>query len=454
MSTENTLSIQPFTRPLTGQTISPPGSKSITNRALLLAALNKGTLTLEGALFSRDTRIMVDCLNRLGFGVDADETACRIRVEGTGGKIPVREAELHVGNAGTAARFVTAMLCLHSKGHYRVDGDAAMRERPMLGLLEALEANGAAKVTYHDKRGHMPFTLKTKGIQGGKIKIDASASSQLLSALLMVAPFAHQETEINLKGDTVSRPFVDMTLKLMEYFGYKDFKAKKKGTRFVLQEKTHPYRAEMPVRPDVFHIEPDATAASYFIALPAVVGGSLRVTLPSNSLQGDTAFAKVMGNHGHTIRHVGGMTFIDHVERKKFPGIDADFNAISDTFLTLAAIAPLLEGSTTIRGIGHTRAQETDRIQAMATELKKLGQEVEEGEDWLKITPRPLVPATIDTYEDHRIAMSFGILGCHDLHGDGRPWLTLRDPECCRKTFPHFFDVLKDLHAAVHAETP
>lgn len=440
--------IQPFTKPLKRQSIKPPGSKSITNRALILAALGTRTLTLEGALFSRDTRIMIDCLKRLGIRVEADEANTRIRVTGSNGQLSVRESPLHMGNAGTAARFVTAMLALHPRGLYSVDGDEAMRERPMLGLLDALESSGAASIKYQDKHGHMPFIFYSHGIPGGRVSLDARASSQMLSALLMIAPFARERMRIELNGGTVSKPFVAMTLRMMEYFGYNAFQ--EDGNVYTLEPHSQPYRAEMPIRPDSYHIEPDATAASYFIALPIVTGGSLEVALPANSLQGDTSFADILSSHGHTIERLSGMVVINNEAHNRLPGIDADFNAISDTFLTVAAIAPLLKGSTLIRGIGHTRHQETDRIHAMATELTRLGQEVEEGEDWLKITPKPLKPATVKTYDDHRIAMSFALLGCHDLHGDGRPWLGIENPECCGKTYPEYFDVLSQLHQKSH----
>lgn len=444
MTSEEILAIRPFTQPLSGQTVAPPGSKSITNRAMLLAALSRHAINLEGALFSRDTLIMIDCLRALGFQVEADEAACRIKVQGENGKIPVREAQLQVGNAGTAARFISAMLCLHPRGFFQVDGDEAMHERPMQGLLDALQANGAAKISYKKKPGHIPFAMEARGLQGGEIRLDAGSSSQLLSALLMVAPFAQKPVRIVLEGETVSKPFVQMTTRLMEYFGFRQLDQPDAGV-FMIGEQAIPYPAEMPIRPDVFHVEPDATAASYFLALPAVVGGSLNVSLPANSVQGDTAFADVLIENGHTIKRLGAMSVVDNQAKQTFQGVDADFNAISDTFLTLAAIAPLLEGPTTIRGIGHTRQQETDRIDAMASGLIKLGQEVQTGDDWLCITPKPLQPATLDTYEDHRVAMSFAILGSYDLHGDGTPWLTLRDPMCCRKTFPKFFEVLEGL---------
>jgi 3-phosphoshikimate 1-carboxyvinyltransferase len=392
--------IQPFTRPVRGS-VALPGSKSITNRALILAALSPNTVTLRGVLFSRDTRIMIAALRALGFAVNTDETALTIIIAGRGGEIPVREATIDVGNAGTAARFLTAFVCLRPDGVYRFDGDEAMRRRPVGALLEALASQGAAA-----SAPSFPFNLKTTGLRGGTVALDASESSQMLSALLMVAPHARTPLAVNLKGGTVSRPFVAMTERMIEHF------------------------AAAPVD---YAIEGDATAASYFLVLPLVTGG--HVDLPAfstnNSLQGDVRFAEVLKNVG------------TNATRR---GVSADFNAFSDTFLTLAAIAPLLDGPTHITGIAHTRKQETDRVAGMARELTRLGQHVIETEDSLEIHPRPIKSGVeIETYHDHRFAMSFGILGCHNLHGDDRPWLAIRDPACCGKTFPNFFELLASL---------
>lgn len=411
-----TLPIQPFTHAVRGS-VTLPGSKSITNRALILAALSRRTVTLRGALFSRDTRIMVAALRQLGFAVETDETALTIRIEGRGGEIPVREAKLDVGNAGTAARFLTAFVCLRPDGIYHFDGDEAMRRRPIGALLEALEGQGARAGARS-----FPFTLRTAGLPGGSVELDASESSQLLSALLMVAPHAQTSLLVQLKGATVSRPFVDMTNRMI---------------------------AQFAAQPADYVIEGDATAASYFAELAIVTGGSVAVhglNLAPDALQGDIEFYRLLtargliSHSGHTV--AGGFSH---------QGVIADFNDFSDTFLSLAALAPLLDGPTKIVGIAHTRKQETDRVAGMARELTKLGQHVVETEDALEIHPRPLVPGVeIETYHDHRFAMSFGILGCHDLHGDGRPWLTIKDPACCAKTFPAFFDLLADLRAASH----
>lgn len=405
------LPIIPFTGPVRGS-VTLPGSKSITNRALILAALGSTTVTLRNALFSRDTRIMIAALRTLGFEITADESALTITITGGGGKISQREAQIEVGNAGTAARFLTALVSLHPEGTYHFDGDAAMRRRPIGTLLEALEHQGATA-----SARSFPFTLKTAGLRGGNVPLDATESSQLLSALLMVAPHARSPLTVELKGETVSRPFVAMTERMVQQFS-------------------------TPVVD--YAIEGDATAASYFAALALVTQGQLTVNglnLSPAALQGDAEFYRLLAAHQL-------ITASDHQvasgpQRSSF---SADFNHFSDTFLTLAALAPLLEGPTRITGIAHTRKQETDRVAGMARELRKLGQQVMETEDTLEIHPRPLIPhREIETYHDHRFAMSFGILGCYDLLKNGQAWLSIKDPACCAKTFPSFFDLLADL---------
>jgi 3-phosphoshikimate 1-carboxyvinyltransferase len=395
------LPIQPFTQPVRGS-VTLPGSKSITNRALILAALGTRTVTLRGALFSRDTRIMVAALQALGFVVQTDEDALTITITGRGGEIPAREAKIDIGNAGTAARFLTAFVCLRPDGVYHFDGDEAMRRRPIGALLEALETQGA-KTTGHS----FPFTLRTAGLPGGTVALDASESSQMLSALLMVAPLAQSPLTVRLKGEAGSKPFVTMTEAMLRQFA---------------------------AQPADYAIEGDASAASYFLTLPVVTGGALTLPNYGGPLQGDMKYREVIGEVARDRR-----------------GISRNFREFSDTFLTLAAIAPLLDGPTKISGIAHTRRQETDRVAGMARELRKLGQQVIETEDALEINPRPLTPdVEIETYHDHRFAMSFGILGCHDLRKNGRPWLTIKDPACCAKTFPEFFALLDGLRTGSH----
>lgn len=407
------LPIIPFTRPVRGR-VTLPGSKSITNRALILAALSPRTVTLRGALFSRDTRIMVAALQALGFTVTTDEPALSITVEGRGGEIPAREARIEVGNAGTAARFLTAFVCLRPDGTYHFDGDEAMRRRPIGALLEALEAQGARASSRS-----FPFTLRTAGLPGGTVALDASESSQMLSALLMVAPHARSPLQVTLKGEAGSKPFVTMTRRMLGQFaaGATDYS-----------------------------IEGDATAASYFLALPLVAGGEIALTNFIRELQGDAQFADVLFPLALAAQPAGGTTVFRASTGKARRGPTMNFREFSDTFLTLAAIAPLLDGPTRISGIAHTRRQETDRVAGAAAELRKLGQHVIETEDTLEIHPRPLRPdVEIETYHDHRFAMSFAVLGSHDLRGDGGPWLTIKDPGCCAKTFPAFFDLLEML---------
>ncbi|HVS52832.1 MAG TPA: 3-phosphoshikimate 1-carboxyvinyltransferase [Opitutaceae bacterium] len=434
------LPIRPFTRPARGE-VTLPGSKSITNRALLLAALCDAPVTLTGALFSEDTHLMAEALRRLGFTVEADERALSLRVADQAKGFPAGEnpVELFVGLAGTAARFLTALCAAAPRGVYRIDGVPQMRKRPMRGLIDALRQLGA-DIRCTGEEGFFPLEIHARGLRGGAVEIDASESSQMLSALLMVSPLARTAVEVKLIGE-VRWPFVQMTARLMEEFG--QAAVRRSGEeKFIVGSGTR-YRLDT----GRYAIEPDATAASYFLALPLVVGGSLQLRdlrPPGAGLQGDSVFNEVLTRAR---------------SRKSGESFARDFSAFSDTFLTLAAIAPLLAGPTRITGIAHTRKQETDRVAGMARELKKLGQDVVEEHDALTITPRleelrartAKAPLEIETYGDHRFAMSFGILGCHDLHGDGRPWLAIRNPACCAKTFPNFFDVLGEVWRNSHS---
>jgi 3-phosphoshikimate 1-carboxyvinyltransferase len=423
MALPDPLPIQPFTRPVRGDVVVP-GSKSLTNRALLLAALCDQPVTLTGALFSEDTRLMAAALRQLGFTIAADARALTLRVSGQTNSFAAGEARLEVGLAGTAARFLTALCAAAPRGIYHLDGVPQMRLRPMRGLIEGLRALGA-DIRCPGAEGFLPLEIHARGLRGGAVTLDASESSQLLSALLMVAPLAAAPVEVTLVGG-VRRTFVEMTLRLMAQFG-QPAPASPDPARWRIVPGRY-------ASPGALAVEPDATAASYFQALPLVTGGSLALPglrPPGAGLQGDAVFAEVLGR---VQERLAGAPFTE------------DFREISDTFLTLAAIAPLLDGPTKITGIAHTRKQETDRVAGMARELTKLGQHVIETEDTLEIRPQPLRGGqVIETYHDHRFAMSFGILGCHNLHGDGRPWLSIKDPGCCAKTFPHFFELLESL---------
>ncbi len=442
MSLPDLLPIQPFTRPVRG-TVTLPGSKSITNRALLLAALCDGPVTLTGALFSEDTEIMAEALRQLGFVVKEDVEQKTIYVEGRAGKIPAENATLHVGLAGTAARFLTALCAAAPKGTYKIDGVAQMRKRPMKGLFDALEKQGA-KINYLGETGFFPIEIHAHGLRGGSVEIDASESSQMLSALLMVSPLAKETTDIHLTN-SVRWPFVQMTTNLMSRFAQPNIGHLSEHS-FRVQNQTA-YSAEG----GIFPIDPDATAASYFAALPIVSRGKLLLHGLHQGLQGDTDFLGICEKVGLSVEETNAGFEASFCGTQKPTGHTQDFSEFSDTFLTLAAIAPLLDGPTKITGIAHTRKQETDRVKGMANELKKLGQHVIETEDSLEIHPKPLTPGvTIETYGDHRFAMSFAILGCYDLLGNGQPWLTIKNPDCCKKTFPNFFDVLNQLRQEAH----
>lgn len=443
VSYSDPLAITPYTRPVSG-TVEVPGSKSITNRMLLLACMGHNPVTLTGALFSDDSRHMVDCLQALGFEIQTDEESKSIHVAGTGGMITANKASLFVGVAGTAARFLTAFCATRKGGEFTLDGTGQMRKRPMKGLLDALEQQGT---TVRSNDGFFPATLSPSGLKGGLVELEASASTQLLSALLMVAPLAENDLEIEVTGGAEKKPFVRLTQELMYRYGQPEQEIEDLGTGQVLIK----VKAGIPYSiPQTVAIEPDASAASYFLSLPLVVGGTVTVKgLYSNSLQGDYAYTEVLRDLGATIEESEeGTTASMPVKDLPGSGIHDNFWPISDTFLTLAAIAPLLKGPTRIDGIGHTRHQESDRIAAMASELIKLGQWVEDGEDYLEIQPSLIVPSEVLTYDDHRVAMSFGILGCFNLYGDGSPWLSIRDPGCCAKTFPDFFNTLEQLRTA------
>ena len=456
------LPIQPLARALDHK-LSLPGSKSITNRALILAALAAGETHLEGALFSRDTRIMLAALDLLGFEIISDEAAAKITVKGQGGRIPCNNASIDVGNAGTAARFLTAFLALSDGGVYRLDGDAAMRQRPMAGLLESLVSLDAADFKFHGEPAQFPFTLNAKGYKGGKATVDAKMSSQILSALLLAAPCSLKGTEkaggpVKLICPEVRPHYVAITLKMREAFGAASVVATEAG------EYDLPLTSYCAPESGSYAIEPDISAASYFLALTLIHRGNLRIpNLSGDPLQSDAHFVEVLTQHGLQVDASSSEWTATCSETNLLQRghREINFNSISDTFLTYAAIAPLLGDSVRITGIAHTRHQETDRIAGMAAELSKLGQLVKEEEDALTIQPKPnelrarAMQArkagqllSIDTYEDHRFAMSFAVLASYDLLGDGKPWLAIKDPFCCAKTYPGFFDALDSLRHA------
>lgn len=421
------LEVRPLGRPVDAE-VAVPGSKSVTNRALLVAALADGVSTIENPLFADDPYYLLESLARLGFEVLADMEAGEVSVRGLGGRVPRGDVEVFVGNAGTVARFLPPALAL-GPGPYRVDGVPRMRERPIRDLVDAMRALGAP-VDYADEEGRFPIVVRGGGLSGGRTIVRGGGSSQFISGLLMAAPYARRAVELEVEGRE-SWPYVGITLDVMRRFGAEVEAASGLGQLAVARGH---YRARR------FRVEPDASAASYFLALAAVTGGRVRVPgLGSRSPQGDLRFAEVLGRMGCAVE-VGE----DHVEVRgpgRLRGVEVDMGSFSDTMMTLAAIAPFASSPTTISNVGHTRHQETDRISAVATELSRLGVRVEEREDGLRIVPGPLRPAAVETYGDHRMAMAFAVAG---LAAPG-PTVAVKDPGCVTKTFPGYFRTLEGL---------
>lgn len=431
------LTITPLSRPLNAK-VRVPGSKSLTNRALLIAALADGATRLTNALFSDDSRYFAAALQKLGFSLRLDPERAEMIVEGQGGRIPARQAELYIGNAGTAARFLTAFLTL-GQGEYVLDGDARMRQRPIGDLLAALAQLGATVLPVGDAawNGRLssticpPVNIRASGLAGGRAAIAGDISSQFLSGLLMVAPYARQPVEILVTTELNSRPYVDMTLAVMADFGVT---VEREGyARFLVRPDR--YRAL-----SVYAVESDASAASYFFAAPAILGGTIRVeNITRRSKQGDLAFLDVLEAMGCCVRE--GTDYIE-VEGPDAPlrGVDVDLRDIPDTAQTLAAIAPFAATPTRIRGIASARLKETDRVAAMCAELTRLGVKVIEHPDGLTIYPCAAIrPAVVHTYNDHRMAMAFALIGLR------APGVSIENPGCVSKTFPNYFEVLETL---------
>ncbi len=423
----DTIEIQPSGR--LQATVRPPGSKSITNRALVCAALADGRSTLRGALDSEDTQVLGDSLRRLGIDVDVNAAACTIGVDGCGGRIPASTAEMFVGNSGTTVRFLTALVTL-AHGTFRLDGTRRMRERPIGDLLDALRQLGAKASSERDS-GCPPVVVHADGLPGGTAVVRGDVSSQFLSGLLMAAPYSARGVELLVKGPLVSLPYVRMTLAVMAAFGVSLDSA---DVRRLIVPPGQRYQGRD------YAIEPDASAASYFFAAAAIAGGEVTVEgLSRGSLQGDVAFVDVLQKMGCDVRFA---TDRITVIGRPLVGVEVDMHEISDTVQTLAAVALFAAGPTTITGVAHIRHKETDRLAALTAELRKLGAEVDERADGLRITPRALHSAVIDTYQDHRMAMSLALVGL------AVPGVVIRDPGCTRKTYPRYFDDLAALRSA------
>jgi 3-phosphoshikimate 1-carboxyvinyltransferase len=423
----NSITLKPIVK-VDGE-VNLPGSKSLSNRALLLAALAEGTSKITNLLESDDTRHMLNALKLLGVGYQLSEDKTECTVKGIGGVFHHdEEIELFLGNAGTAMRPLCAALCL-GKGKYRLTGEPRMEERPIGHLVDALREAGA-QITYEKNDGYPPLTIDADGLQGGEVKIDGAISSQFLTALLMAAPLIKNDTTITIKGELVSKPYIDITLDIMKDFGVKV--VNDNYQTFFVKGGQH-YKAV-----ESFMVEGDASSASYFLAAAAIKGGRVKVTgIGKKSIQGDIRFADVLEKMGAKVEW--GDTYIA-VSRGELNAVDMDFNHIPDAAMTIATTALFANGTTTLRNIYNWRVKETDRLSAMATELRKVGADVVEGEDYLQVTPpAELKHAAIDTYDDHRMAMCFSLLALDPIS------VTINEPECTAKTFPTYFEVLESI---------
>ncbi|MCI0832604.1 MAG: 3-phosphoshikimate 1-carboxyvinyltransferase [Chloroflexi bacterium] len=432
----DSITITPFETPFQA-TITPPGSKSLTNRALVIAALADGESTLSNVLFAEDTEVMVEGLRALGYELNADAKTATVSVKGRGGVVPQSKADIACANSGTTIRFLTA-LCTLGEGSYRLAGGERMRQRPIAQLVTLLEELGAM-LRYEASTGHPPVVVEAQGLSGGRAHFPSAYSSQYLSAVLMVAPYTKEaEVVVALGPGQTSWPYVEMTARLMALFGV-DVRISRHG------EDRRPTELSVPRQPytaRAYEIEPDASNATYFMAAAAVrPGASVRIPgLGEESLQGDVAFARVLSDMGAQVSLAADAITVGGPQRLK--GIEVDMAPMPDAAMTLAAIAALADGPTTIRGLHTWRVKETDRLAALQAELRKLGARADIDGDTLRIEPAATVrPAEIETYDDHRMAMSFAVVGSR------APGITILGPDCVAKTYPDFFADLQTLSA-------
>ncbi len=414
-----------------------PGSKSITNRALLVAAVASGTSVIKNALFSRDSEDLINCLRILGIEIKADSEKKEITVKGCGGTIPNKRAKINVGSAGTAARFITALLAV-SGGEYELDASDQMRKRPMKPLLDAL-INSGVKIIYHGEEGHFPFYMDSRGFKGNKITIDIGVSSQFLSGLLMAGPLRNGGLTIELTGTRKSLPYVEMTASVMESFGVKAINSSE-------NEWSVPEASYMACD---YPVEPDISAACYFYAAAEILGTRALVEgVHSDGMQGDIKFLSVLRELGAEIKDGPEGIEVTGPVNGEFKGGTFDLNDFSDQALTLAAVSAFAKSPVRITGIGHIRAQECDRINAIVTNMKALNVPVTEGSDYViigsgdKASGEDYIEGDdviINSYNDHRVAMSFAIAGLR------KKGIIIDNPDCSAKTFADFFDILDEI---------
>ncbi|HWW08349.1 3-phosphoshikimate 1-carboxyvinyltransferase [Collimonas sp.] len=417
-------------------TVRLPGSKSISNRTLLLAALANGSTEILDLLASDDTLVMLMALKQLGVVWEQAEGTQTYTVQGSGGSFPVHQADLFMGNAGTAIRPLTAALAAMG-GDYTLHGVARMHERPIGDLVDALNAVGT-RIAYTGVAGYPPLHIQRGQLHTQRMQVRGNVSSQFLTALLMAAPLMakHEAVTIEVIGELISKPYIEITLNLMQRFGVT---VERNGWQSFTVAAGQQYQS-----PKIIHVEGDASSASYFLAAGAIAGGPLRVEgVGKNSIQGDVRFIEALQQMGATITM--GDNWIESSSSGVLKAIDADFNHIPDAAMTIAVAALYADGPSTLRNIASWRVKETDRLSAMATELRKLGATIEEGSDYLRVTPpSQLQAATIDTYDDHRMAMCFSLAA---LDGAALRGTTVRinDPQCVAKTFPDYFTVFAQI---------
>jgi 3-phosphoshikimate 1-carboxyvinyltransferase len=420
------LTLKPI-RHIEGQ-VQLPGSKSLSNRILLLSALAQGATEVRNLLDSDDTHYMIASLRQLGVSLELSEDKTRCQVNGIAGPFPSRQAELFLGLAGTAIRPLCAALCL-GQGVFTLTGEPRMYQRPIKDLVDALRQLGA-NIEYLKEEGYPPLRINAAGLKGGRVSIRGNISSQYLTALLLTSPLAQGEMLIEVEGELVSKPYIDMTLDVMRRFGVK---VERSGYSSFRIPGGQSYQS-----PGAALVEGDASSATYFLAAAAIRGGTVRVNgVGGDSVQGDVQLADILERMGAVVQR--GPDFIE-VSRGSLNGVDLDLNHIPDAAMTVAATALFARGKTVIRNVYNWRVKETDRLSAMATELRKVGAEVVEGRDYLEITPPERIrPATIDTYNDHRMAM------CFSLAALGESEITINNPGCVSKTFPDYFEKLRTI---------
>jgi len=426
------LTIDPLVEPPNAR-LDLPGSKSITNRALVVAGLADGESELSGVLFSEDTHVMMDSLQKMGVGIRQNLNGLSVSISGTGGGLERPGETLWVHQSGTTARFCLPLAALIGQ-EITIDGDEQIKNRPHEELCKALQSLGA-QIEYLEAPNSFPLVVNGKDLQGGQISLNGGISSQFISALLLAAPCFPDQLELNIDGDLVSRPYIDMTISVMQAFGAQVQRVNDR--RYVISPTGY--------RNSRYEIEPDASAASYFFAAAAISGGSITVEgLGSRSIQGDIGFVDIVEKMGAKV--VRSDNALSVTGTGSLIGIDASMKEISDTVPTLAAIAPLASGPTVISDVAFIAQKESDRVTALITELRKIGAKAEKTETGMVIYPGKVQKGTIHTYDDHRIAMAFSILGLVV------PGITLDSPQCVAKTFPSFFDVLDQVRVAGDAK--